>query len=31
MNGLMLLKGTVQAREYKQENFVDGFDLNDLE
>jgi butyrate kinase len=31
MNGLLLLKGTIQAREYKQENFVEGFDLNNLE
>jgi butyrate kinase len=31
MNGLLLLKGTILAREYKQENFVEGFDLNNLE
>ncbi len=31
MNGLLLLKGTIQAREYKEENFVEGFDLNQLE
>lgn len=31
MNGLLLLKGSIQAREYKKENFVEGFDLNNLE
>jgi len=30
MNGLLLLKGAIQAKEYKQENFVEGFDLNSL-
>ena len=31
MNGLLLLKGFIQAKEYKKENFVKGLDLNDLE
>ena len=30
MNGLLVLKGSIQAREYKPENFVEGFDLNKL-
>jgi len=30
MNGLMLLKGAVEARVYKKENFVKGIDLNNL-
>lgn len=30
MNGLLLLKGSIQAKTYKKENFVKGLDLNDL-
>ncbi|MEX0987553.1 MAG: butyrate kinase [Bacteroidales bacterium] len=30
MNGLLLLKGSIQAKEYKSENFVNGLDLNAL-
>jgi butyrate kinase len=31
MNGLMLLKNSVQPKTYKKENFVQGLDLADLE
>jgi len=30
MNGLLLLKGAIQAKEYKEDNFVKGLDLNKL-
>ncbi len=30
MNGLLLLKGDIQAKEYKSENFVKAFDINKL-
>jgi butyrate kinase len=30
MNGLLLLKGEIQAKEYKEENFVKAFDINKL-
>lgn len=31
MNGLMVMKGTVSAKEYKEENFVRPMDLDNLE
>lgn len=30
MNGLLLLKGSITAKEYKQDNFVSGLNLEDL-
>lgn len=30
MNGLLLLKGSIQAKEYQSDNFVEGKDLNNL-
>ena len=30
-NGVMLMKGNIKAKEYSEENFVAGLDLNNLE
>jgi butyrate kinase len=30
MNGLLLLKGSIQAKEYKEENFVKGLEPGNL-